>query len=118
MESEFFAPLAELASAICKPKKTLENWTDADGKIKIGDQVIQTIKVGGTRVVARSALNDLIRSLLRQAGVSPDAAARLVSRQPEASEEVTSPSPALGAGAPRRRPGRPRDAERAVGGAK
>lgn len=112
MESEFFAPLAELAGALCKPKKTIENWLDQDGKIQVGEHTVQTLKIGGLRVVARPVLEDLIRSLLRDAGVSPEAAARLVGRQPEPqpkAEEVTS-------SAPRHRPGRPRNAVKKAGG--
>lgn len=112
-ESQFFVPLAELAAAICRPKKTIENWLDSEGRFALGGHTIQTLKIGGLRVVARPVLDDLIRTLLRDAGVSPEAAARLVGRQPELqpkAEEVTSPSPALGAGAIPRRPGRPRKA--------
>lgn len=114
MESEFFVPLADVASAICRPKKTLENWLDEEGRFTLGRHTIQTLKFGGLRVVARPVLDDLIRSLLQEAGVSPDAAAWLVARQPEPNQqEVPSAPPA----APRR-PGRPRStAKRAVGGA-
>jgi hypothetical protein len=43
--------------------------------------------------------------LLQEAGVSPDAAARLVARQPAPQHEEVPSAPAA---APRRRPGRPR----------
>ncbi len=111
MESEFFVPLATLAAAICRPKKTIENWLDSEGRFDLGGRSIQTLKIGGLRVVARPVLDDLIRSLLRDAGVSPEAAARLVGRQPELqpkAEEVTSTPP-------RCRPGRPRDASKKGG---
>jgi len=105
MESEFFVPLADVAAALCRPKKTLENWIDAGGCFAVAGKKIQTIKVGGLRVVARPVLDDLILSLLQDAGVSPAAASRLVSKQPEPQQEVPSALPA----APRR-PGRPRKA--------
>lgn len=107
-ESQFFVPLAELAAAVCRPKKTIENWLDAEGKFTLGQHTIQTVKIGGLRVVARPVLDDLIRSLLRDAGVSPEAAAQLVGRQPEPlprAEEVSSTTS-------RRGPGRPRDTSR------
>jgi phosphatidylserine synthase len=113
-ESQFFVPLAEVAAAVCRPKKTIENWLDSGGCFVVAGKKIQTIKVGGLRVVARPVLDDLILHLLQQAGVSPAAAAQLVSRQPAApNQEVPSSPPS----APRR-PGRPRKTAAAAGGSK
>ncbi len=110
-QSEFFAPLAELAAAVCRPKKTIENWLDPEGKFTLGGRTIQTLKIGGLRVVARPVLDDLIRCLLREAGVAPEAAARLVGGQPEPKVEEVTSTPA------RRRPGRPRLAKKTGGAA-
>jgi hypothetical protein len=111
MQSEFFVPLEDVASAICRSKKTVENWIDAEGKFSVGGRTIQTLKIGGRRVVGRPVLDDLILHLLQQAGVSPDAAARLVTRQPAPAphqEEEVPPTP---------RRGRPRNAAKRAGGA-
>lgn len=110
MESEFFVPLAGLAAAICRPKKTIENWLDSEGRFALGGRTIQTLKIGGLRVVARPVLDDVLRCLLREAGVAPEAAARLVGGQPEPlpseplprAEEVTSPPGRRGPGRPRK----------------
>lgn len=104
-----FLTLAEIAPGLCKSKKSLENLVGEDGAIRLGQRRLQTIKISATRVVSRAAYDALILDLLREAGVSPGAAARLVSRQPEPQpqpkeEEVTS-TPLR---PPRRRAGRPR----------
>lgn len=101
---QHFLTLAEIAPGLCKSKKSLENLVGEDGAIRLGQRRLQTIKISATRVVARAEYDALILELLREAGVAPDAAARLVSRQPEPqpkAEEITS-------NLPRRRAGRPR----------
>lgn len=113
---QHFLTLAEVAPGLCRTKKTLENLVGPDGAIRLGQRRIQTVKIGATRVVPRISYEQLIRDLLLEAGVAPEAAARLVGRQPElpkGTEEVTS-TPSTPA---RRRPGRPREAGKKVGAA-
>lgn len=106
---QHFLTLAEVAPGLCKTKKTIENLVGPDGQIRLGERRLQTIKIGATRVVARAAYESLVLDLLREAGVAPEAAARLVSRAAVPKEEVTSQ--------PSRRAGRPRLAVRKGGAA-
>ena len=106
---QHFLTLAEIAPGLCRTKKTLENLVGADGAIRLGQRRLQTIKIGATRVVPKISYEQLIRDLLEEAGVAPEAAAGLFSRQPEPlpkAEEVTSTLARRRAGRPRKaRPG-------------
>lgn len=105
---QHFLTLAEIAPGLCRTKKTLENLV-FNGQIRLGQHRLQTIKIGATRVVPRVSYEQLIRDLLREAGVAPEAAAGLVSLPAEPnSKEVTPPLP-------RRQPGRPRLAKKKGG---
>lgn len=100
---QHFLTLADIAPGLCKTKKTIENLVGPDGQIRLGERRLPTIKIGATRVVARVAYESLVLDLLREAGVSPEAAARLVSQAAEhQAEEVTSTRTGRAAGRPRK----------------